>query len=90
MGKLMVFSAAVDAGLLGLAIIGVLGSVAGTYYLRVIVCMFMRPVPSDATKPFRHGRQRLLWWFLPLRWWARAAAWPVTSWLSRVGMVFGS
>jgi NADH-quinone oxidoreductase subunit N len=92
MGKLMVFSAAVDAGLLGLAIIGVLASVAGTYYyLRVIVYMFMRPVPADATQPFRH-------WTTEVALVVSAVAvvglglvpGPVAGWLSRVGMVFGS
>ena len=43
-GKLLIFRAGVDAGLLGLAILGVLASAAGVYYyLRVVVYMFMRP-----------------------------------------------
>ncbi|MFP2962625.1 NADH-quinone oxidoreductase subunit N [Myxococcus sp. 1LA] len=49
MSKLLIFQAAVDAGLIGLAIVGVLSSAAGVYYyLRVVVYMFMRPVPEGA------------------------------------------
>jgi len=40
-GKLYVFSAAVDAGLIGLAVIGVLASVVGLfYYLRLLLVMY--------------------------------------------------
>lgn len=47
MGKLYVFRAAVDAGLVNAAIIGILTSVLGAYYyLRVVVYMFMRPMES--------------------------------------------
>src|SRR5262249_27498442 len=50
MGKLLIFQSAVDAGLVGLAIVGVLSSVAGVYYnLRVVVYMFMRPSPEEPT-----------------------------------------
>lgn len=53
--KLYVFRAAVDAGtitgdfsFIGLAILGVLTSVAGAYYyLKVLVQMYMRPVEKD-------------------------------------------
>ncbi|WP_224361308.1 NADH-quinone oxidoreductase subunit N [Hyalangium versicolor] len=49
MGKLLIFRSAVDTGLIGLAIVGVLSSAAGVYYyLRVVVYMFMRPVPEGA------------------------------------------
>ncbi|AGC42471.1 NADH dehydrogenase I subunit N [Myxococcus stipitatus DSM 14675] len=49
MSKLLIFQSAVDSGLIGLAIIGVLSSAAGVYYyLRVVVYMFMRPVPEGA------------------------------------------
>ncbi|AKQ68976.1 NADH-ubiquinone oxidoreductase chain N [Myxococcus hansupus] len=49
MSKLLIFQAAVDAGLIGLTIVGVLSSAAGVYYyLRVVVYMFMRPVPEGA------------------------------------------
>ncbi|AKJ00638.1 proton-translocating NADH-quinone oxidoreductase chain N [Archangium gephyra] len=48
-GKLILFRAAVDAGLVGLTIIAVLSSAAGAYYyLRVVVYMYMRPVPEGA------------------------------------------
>jgi NADH-quinone oxidoreductase subunit N len=55
LGKLLVFGAAVDAGLVWLAVVGVLSSVAGVYYyLRVVVSMFMRPPPADASVAPRH------------------------------------
>jgi len=39
-----VFSAAIEAGLLWLAVLGVITSlVSANYYLRVVVMMFMRP-----------------------------------------------
>lgn len=42
-GKFYVFSAAVDAGYIGLAIIGVINSVVSAYYyLRVTVVMYMK------------------------------------------------
>mgnify|MGYP000589700144 FL=1 len=42
MGKLYVFMAAVDAGLITLAVIGVVTSVVGAvYYLRIVKVMFM-------------------------------------------------
>ena len=47
LGKLLIFQSAVDAGLVGLAVVGVLTSVVGVYYyLRVVVYMFMRPAPE--------------------------------------------
>ena len=49
MGKLLIFGSAVDAGLIGLAIVGVLSSAVGVYYyLRIVVYMYMRPVPENA------------------------------------------
>jgi len=49
MGKLMLFRAAVDSGLVGLTIVAVLSSAAGAYYyLRVVIYMYMRPVPEGA------------------------------------------
>ena len=55
MGKLLVFRAAVDAGLVGLVIVGVITSAVGAYYyLRVVVYMYMRPSPEAATLPERH------------------------------------
>jgi len=48
-GKLYVFSAAVEAGLAWLAIVGVLNSaLAAYYYLRVTVSMFMAEEPAPA------------------------------------------
>jgi NADH-quinone oxidoreductase subunit N len=51
MGKFYVFRSAVDAGMYGLAVTGVLASVVGAfYYLRVIVQMYLRePGPAPAT-----------------------------------------
>jgi NADH-quinone oxidoreductase subunit N len=44
LGKFVVFGSAVEAGLIGLAVIGVLTSlVSAYYYLRVVVYMYMRP-----------------------------------------------
>ena len=53
MGKLLVFRAALDAGQVGLAIVGVLTSaVAAYYYLRVVVYMYFRPPePEVAQEP---------------------------------------
>jgi NADH-quinone oxidoreductase subunit N len=49
MAKLYVFSAAVQAGYVELAIIGVLTSAVATfYYLKLIVAMYMRPADSEA------------------------------------------
>jgi NADH-quinone oxidoreductase subunit N len=48
-GKLYIFQAAVGAQLYGLAVVGVLTSVAGAYYyLRVLVYMYMRPAEGEA------------------------------------------
>jgi NADH-quinone oxidoreductase subunit N len=45
----------VDAGLVGLVIVGVITSAVGAYYyLRVVVYMYMRPSPEAATVPERH------------------------------------
>jgi NADH-quinone oxidoreductase subunit N len=50
MGKLFIFRSAMDANLTGLAVVGVLSSVAGLwYYLRVIVLMYMKPSPASAS-----------------------------------------
>ena len=50
MGKFYVFRSAVDAGMYGLAVTGVLASVVGAfYYLRVVVQMYLRdPAPGGA------------------------------------------
>lgn len=58
-GKFLVFSAAVEAGLVWLAVLGVLASVvSGYYYLRVLVVMWMRSpdeAPDNARQPFPVG-----------------------------------
>ena len=52
MGKLFIFRSAIDSGLIGLVVVGVLTSAVGAYYyLRVVVYMFMRPPPEQATLP---------------------------------------
>ena len=56
-GKFYLFSAAVDAGYVGLAVIGVLNSVISVYYyLGVLVQMYMtegtRPIDAPATRPY--------------------------------------
>jgi NADH-quinone oxidoreductase subunit N len=59
-GKLLLFRAAVDAGLLGLAVAGMLASAAGVYYyLRVVVYMYMRPAPEGALVPERRWTTEL-------------------------------
>ncbi len=91
LGKVLIFGAAVDAGLLGLAIVGILASVAGAYYyLRVVVYLYMRPAPADAPAPVRY-------WMTEVALVTAAVAvvllgivpGPVTEWLSRAGLVFG-
>src|ERR1041385_1392914 len=57
-GKLYVFQAAVDAQLYLVAVIGLVNSVVGAYYyLRVMVCMYMRePAPgAPLAVPMRSG-----------------------------------
>lgn len=52
LAKFYVFSAAVQANLIGLTIIGVLNSaVASYYYLRIIVFMYMRELRDEAPVP---------------------------------------
>jgi NADH-quinone oxidoreductase subunit N len=52
MAKLLVFRAAVDAGLVPLAIVGVLSALIGMYYyLRVVLVMYMQPAPEGALPP---------------------------------------
>jgi NADH-quinone oxidoreductase subunit N len=53
-GKVYLFSAVIDAGFYGLAIIGVLTSVVSAYYyLRVVVIMYMRDgEPQTEREPF--------------------------------------
>lgn len=51
-GKLFVFSSVLRAGNVGLALIGVAGSIVGVYYyLRVIVAFYMRDEPDPGPLP---------------------------------------
>ncbi len=51
-GKFMIFSAAVQAGLFGLAVIGVLTSVVSAfYYIRVVVNMYLRDGAGELHPP---------------------------------------
>ena len=61
-GKFYLFSAAVDAGYVSLAIVGVLMSVVSAYYyLRVVVAMYMdAPVGEDAWSPVAPGSRLAL------------------------------
>src|SRR5215217_1711574 len=90
LGKLLIFQSAVDAGLIGLAIVGVLSSAAGVYYyLRVVVYMYMRPVPEGSHVLERNGATTLalavctvavlLLGVLPGT---------LTGWLQQAGMLF--
>jgi NADH-quinone oxidoreductase subunit N len=91
MSKLLIFQSAVDAGLIGLTIVGVLSSAAGVYYyLRVVVYMFMRPVPEGAQVLERS-------WGTELALVLSTAAvvvlgiipGPITGWLAQAGTLFG-
>ena len=51
-GKLYLFSAAIRAGEMSLALVGILGSIISVYYyLRVIVAFYMRDVPDPGPTP---------------------------------------
>lgn len=91
LGKLFLFGAAVDAGLLGLAVVGILSSVVGVYfYLRVVVYMFMRPSPVDDSLPVRHWTTELALIVSALGVVALGIVpGPITEWFGRLGMVFG-
>ncbi len=56
-GKFYIFSAAVQAGYIWLAIIGVMNSLVSVYYyLRITVLMYMRPAEADLGPiPFTYG-----------------------------------
>ena len=48
MGKFYIFSAAIQAGYIWLAIIGVMNSLVSMYYyLRITVLMYMKPAEAD-------------------------------------------
>ncbi|MCE9672390.1 NADH-quinone oxidoreductase subunit N [Myxococcus stipitatus] len=91
MSKLLIFQSAVDSGLVGLAVVGVLSSAAGVYYyLRVVVYMFMRPVPEGAQTLERS-------WSTELTLVLSTAAvvvlgilpGPITTWLQQASRIFG-
>ena len=51
-GKLFVFHAAIDAGLYGLCVLGVLSSVVGAYYyLRIVKIMYLDAPADEANDP---------------------------------------
>ncbi|MBZ4415201.1 NADH-quinone oxidoreductase subunit N [Myxococcus sp. RHSTA-1-4] len=91
MSKLLIFQSAVDAGLIGLTIVAVLSSAAGVYYyLRVVVYMFMRPVPEGAQVLERN-------WGTEVALVVSTAAvvvlgiipGPIGAWLEQAGTLFG-
>ncbi|HSP77779.1 MAG TPA: proton-conducting transporter membrane subunit, partial [Myxococcaceae bacterium] len=91
LGKLLIFRSAVDAGLIGLTILAVLSSAAGVYYyLRVVVYMYMRPVPEGA-----HALERN--WMTEFALVVSTVAvvvlgivpGPVTEWLAQAGNLLG-
>jgi NADH-quinone oxidoreductase subunit N len=50
--KLLVFRAAVDSGLVALAVAGIIGTVVGTYYyLRIVKIMYFDDGPSELVRP---------------------------------------
>jgi NADH-quinone oxidoreductase subunit N len=57
LGKYFVFGATVHAGMIGVAVVGVLTSVIALgYYLRVVVALYMRPAPEDVAPPVTQRR----------------------------------
>ena len=91
MGKLLVFRSAVNVGLLGVAIVGVLSSAVGVYYyLRVVVYMYMRPAPEDAPAAERSLSTELVLAATTLAVVALGVLpGPLGSWLSRAGQIWG-
>ena len=90
MGKLFIFRAAVDAGLVGLVIVGVLTSAVGAYYyLRVVVYMYMRPAPEAGALPERSFATELALVLSTVAVVVLGLLPGITStWLSRGGAVF--
>jgi len=90
MGKLLIFRAAVDAGLVGLVIVGVLTSAVGAYYyLRVVVYMYMRPAPEAGALPERSFATELALLLSTAAVVVLGVLPAITStWLSRGGAVF--
>jgi NADH-quinone oxidoreductase subunit N len=91
MGKLLIFRAGVDAGLLGLAVLGILASAAGAYYyLRIVVYMFMRPAADGAPSLERQWTTEVALAACALAVvWFGVAPGTVSQWLSRAGMMLG-
>jgi NADH-quinone oxidoreductase subunit N len=92
MGKLLVFRAAVDAGQVWLAVVGVMSALIGLYYyLRIVVYMFMRP----ATQQFAPAAPRSWPADLALLSSAAAALWfgvlsgPLAAAAQAAGAIFG-
>ena len=91
MGKLFIFRSAVDSGLVTLAVVGVLTSAVGAYYyLRVVVYMFMRPSPEQATlAPRQWGTEIALAVTAVLVVLLGVAPGLVSHWLAPAGHLFG-
>ncbi|NJK89282.1 MAG: NADH-quinone oxidoreductase subunit N, partial [Myxococcales bacterium] len=59
-GKLTLFTAAIRADELGLALVGIFGSIVSiAYYLRVLVAFYMREVPDPGPTPTATGSVQL-------------------------------
>ncbi|HEY8205858.1 MAG TPA: NADH-quinone oxidoreductase subunit N [Myxococcaceae bacterium] len=91
MGKLLIFRSAVDVGLLGVAVVGVLSSAVGVYYyLRVVVYMYMRPAAEDAPAMERNLSTELVLAATTVAVVALGVLpGPLGSWLSRAGQIWG-
>jgi NADH-quinone oxidoreductase subunit N len=91
MGKLFIFRAGVDAGLVGLVLVGVITSAAGAYYyLRVVVYMFMRPAPEGVLAPERHwGTELVLWVSTAAVVILGVLPGGISTWFAQAGTLFG-
>ncbi len=91
MGKLLLFRSAVDSGLVLLVVVGVLTSAVGAYYyLRVVVYMYMRPAPEQASLPPRQwGTELALAVTAVAVVLLGVAPGLVTRWLGPAGHLFG-
>jgi NADH-quinone oxidoreductase subunit N len=59
-GKLYIFTSAIRAGEVGLALVGIMGSIVSiAYYLRVLVAFYMRDVPDPGPTPTATGSAQL-------------------------------
>jgi NADH-quinone oxidoreductase subunit N len=90
LGKLMLFSAAVDAGLMSLAVLGILSSVIGVYYyLKVVVYMYMRPPAGEVVAPFRYWTTEVALGVSAIAVVALGVLpGPITTWFSHAEMLF--